>query len=137
MCIPERVRTGRSGAWGRMAGGQTRSFPATVHPEPLLGMPENEPLEDGIVHTCVRADRLINVVTLHQRESLVEPEHVVAIRLTPRRCRNHWCPGRKRNSRKASKRPGWMTEELHHHTVPATGVLVEDEYDDILSSQPI
>src|SRR3989304_4841799 len=104
MCIPERVRTGRSGAWGRMAGGQTRSFPATVHPEPLLGMPENEPLEDGIVNTWGRANRLINVVTLHQRESLVEPERGVAIHHAPRCGRSPWCPGRKRNGRKASKR---------------------------------
>jgi hypothetical protein len=100
-------------------------------------MPQNKPLEYGVVHASVVADRLINVTALHWRERLLEPEHVAAIRLTPGRCRNHWCPGRKGNGRKASKRPGWMAEELHLHTVPATGVLVEDEYDGILSCEPI
>ena len=72
-----------------------------MHPEPLLGMPQDEPLEHGIVHTRVHTNRLIDVGALHQRERLLEPEHVVAVRLTPRRCRNHWCPGRKRNGREA------------------------------------
>ena len=61
----------------------------------------------------------------------------MAIRLTPRRCRNHWCPGRKRNGREASKRPGWMAKEFQLHTVPATSVLVEDKDDDILGCEPV
>ena len=54
-----------------------------MHPEPLLGMPQDEPFECGIVETRVRPDRLINVVALDRRKCLLEAEHVVAIRLSP------------------------------------------------------
>src|SRR3990172_2600821 len=111
-------------------------FPPTMQPEPLLRVSEDEPLDRSIVGTRICPDRLIEVTAFDNWERFLEAKHVDAIQLPPACSRNYRCSGGERNGRKAPKRPCCVTEELHLHPVPPSGMLIEDDHNDIVGSKP-
>lgn len=112
-------------------------FPSTVHPEPLLGMLKDQPLQRSIVSTRIRADRLVVIVTLDHRKCVLKAEYVLAVRLSPGCGRNHRGSGCERDRGEASKGLGFVPKKVDLHTVSPAGVLIENEHDDILGGESV
>src|SRR6185437_16678761 len=65
----------------------TRPPEAPVHPPPLLGMAEDQPLERRVVCARRTRDRLVHVRHVDRRHRLLEAQHVRSIGVAPRRRR--------------------------------------------------
>src|SRR5947209_14415586 len=102
-----------------------------MHPEPLFRMPEDQPLEDGVVGARSAPDLLTYVGVFDRRHGILEAQHVPTIGLAPA-CRRHYRrTGRQRDDGQALEGPGTMPEKFALDSVRRTRVLVEREDDDV------
>ena len=122
-----------SGPVGLAARG--RSLPAAVHPPPLLGVAQDQPLEHRIVCARIAADFFVVVPALDRRERVLEAQDMPPVGLAPGRGRHNGCAGGARDNREAAKRACGITEEFDLDAIAPARVLIEREQDQIVRFQ--
>ena len=102
---PSATSSGRPAGLRSTARGRRPRLPAAMHPPPLLRMPQDQPLERGVVGAacCSRIASLV-VRMLDRRQRVLEPQHVPAVGLAPARR-----PARPAHRSRARGRPGCGT----------------------------
>ncbi len=97
-----------------------------MHPDPLVGVPEEKALEDGVVGLGVAADGLAGILTVDERQGILKAQNVSAVGLPPAYGGNHRGLGAEREQGQAFEGSGRVTEKVHDDSVLGSGILIED-----------
>src|SRR5262249_19095716 len=121
----------------RSTAPRLRILPAAVHPIPLRGVAQDQPLERGVVPTRGRANLLARTVAFDRRDRFFETKHVLAVGLAPACRRQDRRAGGESQNGEALESPRRMAEELDRDAVRRSGMLVEGKHDDVAGSEAI
>ena len=98
-----------------------------MHPIPLFGAAEDQPLQRGVISARVAADFFACVIAFDGGQRFFEAKHMVPIGLAPARGGQYGRTSGKRDDGKALECPRRVAEEVDLDAVWRSGMLIEWE----------
>src|SRR5258708_19729814 len=104
------------------------TLPASVHPVPLLGVPQDQTLQRRIVRPRVAPDFLADVCASDGDERFLEAQYVPSVRFAPARGGKHVRVRRERDQPQALQGPPPMAQTPHPPPPRPPPLLLQREH---------